>query len=385
MRYSKFLFVDTHFPPDYHYGGVVESGSNLFKHLNRIDDFFVSTVSNTPDRVRKYIEGKGRCYRSSFFHEFGFSFDAILGLWKDVRNCRAVFINGIVTFPVTLAAFYAVILRKPFIVATRGGLEPWRLKYKRWKKSFYIRTIVFALMKRARYVMATSKKEEANINALGFSNTLYVPNGIDPDKFEVLPDRFSYDAKYKDKFIFLFFSRIDKEKGIDLLIKAYKKFNKIYHENKHVLLLVGPDNHGYLKSKELNCELENIEYIPGVYGDGKFKLIRQADVLVLPSYNENFGNVIAEALISEVPVVTTTGTPWEEIEQIRCGYYVKPEVESLLAAMINIYCKEKSELHEMGRRGRAYILSNFSWERSALVIYKCINSLLDSKETLHKL
>lgn len=376
---KKFLFVTTHFIPDYHYGGIVESGSKLYKYLKKISDFKISTVSYNPTEVYKYISNDSKCYKSLYLHRFAFSINAIYGLWHDVKNADILLINGIFTFPVTLAQLYAVILKKPFIVATRGGLEPWRVSHKKWKKYFYIKFITLPLMRKAEYIHVTSDQEERDIRELGFSNTMNISNGIDIDTFSILPEKYSYSNKYDNKFVFLFLSRTDKEKGIDILIEAYRMFCDSFGKRGHLLLIVGPDHQGYLKRFNLDYKNENIEYINGVYGDEKIKLIRRSDVVLLPSYSENFGNIIAEAFACERPVITTTGTPWNEIEKIGCGYYIRPNKDELFEAMKIVYKKNKDEREEMGIKGRKYIFENFSWEAKAQEIYKYLKQLSDER------
>jgi glycosyltransferase involved in cell wall biosynthesis len=122
----------------------------------------------------------------------------------------------------------------------------------------------------------------------------------------------------------------------------------------------------------------------GVYGDNKIKLIRRADVVVLPSYSENFGNIVAEALACERPVITTTGTPWKEIENIGCGYYIQPNQEELYEAMKDVYQKSKEELEEMGKKGRKYIFENFNWESKAKEIFKYLKEIVTTKDEVNE-
>jgi len=379
----KYLLVTTHYLPDLHYGGVVESGSKLFKYLKRSIPIKLSCVSKNPDAVKKILEDDGTCYRSWIFHRFGFSWEAIIGLWRDVNSADVLLVNGIFTFPVTLAQLYATILKKRFIVAPRGGLEPWRVAHKKWKKYFYIKFITLPLMRKAKFVHVTSDVEEESIRALGFTNTFKVTNGIDLEMYAELPDKYSYDNFRDSRYIFLFMSRTDKEKGLDILIKAYRRFCKEHNKEDFLLLIVGPDHQGYLKSFNLDFAKENIVYINGVYGDNKIKLIRRADVVVLPSYSENFGNIVAEALACERPVITTTGTPWKEIENIGCGYYIQPNQEELYEAMKDVYQKSKEELEEMGKKGRKYIFENFNWESKAKEMCIRLQSLgIDTSQAL---
>lgn len=375
----KILFVNTHFIPDYHYGGVVESGSKIYKYLKRItQNVTLATVSKKPEKVYKYLENEEKCYKSIVAHRWGFSIELILGLWKQVKKSDVLFINGTVTFPTVLAQIYALLQKKPFIVSLRGAIEPWRMNHKKWKKFFYFKFIVIPLLKKANNIHVTAKQEIESLKLLGIDKYFLVSNGIDLEQYNNLPDKYSWNIKeIKNKFVFLFMSRMDKEKGLDILIKAYQKFCMNNKNNDFVLLLVGPDNQGYLKSLDLDFKKSKIVYIPGVYGDEKIKVIRRSDVVLLPSYNENFGNIIAEALACERTVITTTGTPWSDIEKIGCGYYIDPNENELLKTMEIIYKLSVFDREQMGNKGREYIIKNFDWSIKSKEIYNEILKVYD--------
>jgi glycosyltransferase involved in cell wall biosynthesis len=377
MKNPKVLFVTTHFTPDYHYGGVVESGSKLLKYLRKTsDNIQLICVSKTPVKSRKFIENNDIVCKSVFFHDWGFSLSLFWKLFRAVNNADVVFINGIVTFPTTLAQFYSILLGKPFINSIRGGLENWRVNHKSWKKKPYLTIITLPLLKQARYIHVTAEEEQMTLTDLGFNNTFIASNGIDLDVFEILPQKKSYvDEKGIEKFLFLFLSRTDKEKGIDILLQAYKRICQKYDNHKFHLMIVGPDNQGYLKSFDIDFTSNNISYNTGIYNDEKIKLLRQTNAFVLPSYSENFGNVIAEALACEVPVITTTGTPWREITDVGCGIYIEPNVDELYEALESIFLMPEQKRNAMGKKGRAYLLANFSWKDKAMIVKEKLDSI----------
>ena len=94
---------------------------------------------------------------------------------------------------------------------------------------------------------------------------------------------------------------------------------------------------------------------------------------MLPTFSENFGLVIAEALACEVPVITTRATPWQELDDHRCGWWIETGVEPLVAALREAFALDPSTLHEMGVRGRSLIEQKYTWEpigRSMLEVYE---------------
>jgi len=369
MKNRKILFINTHFIPDYHFGGVVESGSKIYKHLKRITkDISLVTVSKNPKNVYEHLENKEQCYKSIIAHRWGFSLSLIFGLWRQIKKSDVVFINGTVTFPTILAQIYSLIQKKPFIVSLRGAIEPWRMNHKKWKKYYYFKFIVIPLLKKANNIHVTAQQEIDSLSLLGIKKYCLVSNGIDIEQYGTLPDKYSFKEVAEDKFVFLFMSRMDKEKGLDILIDSYRKFIQSNKNHNSILLLVGPDNQNYLDSLNLDFNELNIKYIQGIYGDKKIEVIRRSDVVLLPSYNENFGNIIAEALACERAVITTTGTPWKDIEDIGCGYYIEPNEKELLSSLNTIYNISQQNREDMGKIGRKYIFNNFDWNVKAMKI-----------------
>ncbi len=359
----KYLSIITHYVPDYHYGGVVQSGHHLFQCLMRQASFRISSVSKNPINVQNIIGDYGHCYKSILLHRYGLSLTLLFGLWRDIKQSDIVYIHGLLAFPVSLGMLYAFIQNKPFAIET-NGLTEWSASVRKIRKHVFFQCFAFPLMKRAKYVRVTSLAEEQYLHKNGVMNTVMISNGITLDEFKELPVR-----SKSEKFVFLFLGRIGQEKGLDILIQAYREFCQVYPLRDHELLLVGPDLQNYLKHLAIDYKNESIKYLPGIYGPDKLQLIRDSDVLILPSYSENFGNVVAEALACERPVITTTGTPWREIEKVGCGIYIPPAAEALFSAMEKMYLKSPEEREEMGKKGRAYVFDNFDWEKKAKEIF----------------
>lgn len=375
----KVLYVNTHFAPDFHYGGVVESSSKIHKYLSRLMNIYVIAVSSNPDKVNLYLKNSGICFKSIILHRFGLSIQLILPLWKLIKSHDLIVINGIFTFPVTIAQIYALLLRKRYIVSIRGGLEPWRLNHKKWRKFIFNKLIAFPLLRGADAIHVTSDAEFTNVQQLGFEKLRLISNGIDT---EIFKDFKQTQNKFfdKDKFIFLFLSRTDKEKGIDILLDAYQKFvkaNYISSGNNFALAIVGPDNQGYLSKLNIDFHESNIIRMDGVYGADKLQIISESSCIVLPSYSENFGNIIAEGMAMGKPVITTTGTPWQILKTNKLGYYIHPSESELYEAMINVFNLPNDERLLMGLSAKEYITSNLSWLSKASEFYKFFNEILN--------
>jgi glycosyltransferase involved in cell wall biosynthesis len=106
----------------------------------------------------------------------------------------------------------------------------------------------------------------------------------------------------------------------------------------------------------------DFEFLGFVSGESKQACFDAADIFVLPSYSENFGIVVAEALANEVPVITTTATPWADLVVHSCGWWVPPGVDGVATALSEAMNLNVNELRLMGQRGRKLVKDKYSWD-----------------------
>ena len=115
-----------------------------------------------------------------------------------------------------------------------------------------------------------------------------------------------------------------------------------------------------IKKLDLEADFE----FPGlVAGDEKERCFSAADLFILPTYSENFGIVVAEALARAIPVITTTGAPWGELERYDWGWWVEPGVDGIVGALSVALSTPREKLAEMGARGKVLIEERYSWGR----------------------
>lgn len=250
--------------------------------------------------------------------------------------------------------------RIPLVVSTRGMLAPWALKHRRWKKRIAWVLYQRRILESAALLHATAEAEAKDIRAAGLKNPIAViPNAVEIP--EALPERERASSKRR----VLFLGRLHPVKGLENLLEAWSQVRPQGWE----LVLAGPDEEGYqarleaiVRERGLGGE---VQFTGAVDGDAKWKLYRSADLFVLPSFTENFGMAVAEALACEVPVITTRGTPWSEVETQGCGWWVETGVEPLVKAMRQGTSLTVEQSLEMGRRGRRLFQENYATARSA--------------------
>jgi len=252
----------------------------------------------------------------------------------------------------------------PYIITPRGMLEPWIMNRNKWKKRLALFLFQDRDIRMAQAIHATCEMEKDNICSLGFTNQIpIIPNGIDLSIIPVLEKE--YGTK---KMVFL--SRIHEKKGIELLFEAWNQIDT----KAWTLEIAGEGDIEYINTlQEKINKSKNISFVGAQYGNAKWHFLHSADIFILPSYSENFGIVVAEALAIGVPVITTKGTPWQELEEHNCGWWINLSVENLKHAMNSAMGKTPTELHEMGIRGKQLIINKYD-----------INTIAKKMEDLYK-
>jgi glycosyltransferase involved in cell wall biosynthesis len=269
---------------------------------------------------------------------------------------RLVHLHGLWKLTCLAVSRWSRLTRRPFIASPHGMLEPWALRRSAWKKRCALWLYTGPCLRRAACLRATSQLEASSIRRAGFTNPIaLIPNGVHCPTH--LPPR-QQDAKQHRA---LFLSRIHPKKGLLNLIHAWAAIRPADWR----LSIAGPDEAGHLtevKSLVHGLRLENVQFLGEAWDDAKTSLLLQTDLFVLPSYSENFGLVIPEALACAVPVITTRATPWQELLQHHCGWWIDLGVPPLIDALKAAFATPIPVLRAMGSRGRALVQARYSWE-----------------------
>lgn len=250
--------------------------------------------------------------------------------------------------------------RVPRVVSPRGMLEPWAFEHKGLKKR-----LAWAIYQRhdlgvAAALHATAESEAANLQRFGLSTPIWtIPNGMD------LPSLHRAERAVGKALTALFLGRIHPKKGLPMLISAWAKVRPQGWR----LVIAGSDEGGHLPEVQravADAKLNSVVLFPGpLYGDAKTAAFQGADLFLLPTYSENFGMAVAEALAHGVPVLTTTAAPWPMLERRCCGWRVAPTVAAIEEGLRRATACGAEALHAMGASGRGLIAEEFSWSRVA--------------------
>jgi glycosyltransferase involved in cell wall biosynthesis len=282
--------------------------------------------------------------------------------------------NGLWDYPIHAMASIARKRLIPYVISTHGMLEPWSLSVRRCKKRLALELYQNADLLHANCIHATAQAEAQNIRKLGFTNPIaVVAPGIDLSRFPIHPNK-----KSKPRRTLLFLSRIHPKKGVELLVDAWSKLDRSDRVGWTVKIAGNGEPEyvnslrGLVRKRGLDGE---ISFVGPQFGADKLAAYYDADIFVLPTHSENFGMVIAEALACGVPVITTNGTPWEELTTRNSGWWIKNGLQSLVEALAASMALGDNQREEMGGNGRRLVEEKYSIQtvaRKMLELYRWV-------------
>lgn len=258
------------------------------------------------------------------------------------------------------------------VLTPHGMLEPWIIKRHYWSRKLPALLLYQkAAIQNADCLQATADSEKQNLLKLGYnSNIKIVKLGIDAESIAM-------KTSWKKSKQLLFLSRVHVKKGINYLIEAADILRDELQGYK--ILVAGEGNADYvasLKQQIMDKGLQDIiQLIGGVYGDKKWELFLTSDFFVLPTHSENFGLAIAESLATGTPVITTVGTPWNDLNSSNSGAWIEIGTQPLVETLRRFLSLSDEELESMGKNGRKLIETKYSAKVMAeemMEVYKSI-------------
>lgn len=247
------------------------------------------------------------------------------------------------------------------VCSPRGAFSTWAMNHGSIVKRLFWPLLQMRALQSATCFHATAQSEYEDIRRMGFKQPIAViPNGID---INPLPARGTPKSR-----TLLFLGRIHEVKGLDVLIEAWRAVEGHFPEWN--LEIVGGDE-GYRKSVGYLEELQDrtrrlgikrILFRGALYGTRKMQAYRDAELYVLPTYSENFGMTVAEALSMGTPAIVSKGAPWGGLESQGAGWWIDIGAESLAACLRTALSQSREVLKGMGQRGLDWMRSDFSWE-----------------------
>lgn len=320
-------------------------------------------------------------FRCSPFRRYKFSLGLLRWLWHHAADYDIAHIHALFS-PVSSTA--AAILRQqglPYLLRPLGTLDPADLQKKKQLKQLYAAILERPNLAGAAAIHFTSEQEARVSERFGTHTPgLVLPLGVTPlpsPQAEI--DVRSQFAIPGDRPILLFMSRLDPKKGIDLLIPALETLQQEGHDFHLMLCGANPQDRQYeqaIHTQVENSPLKHQATLTGfVAGDLKAALLNTADVFVLPSYYENFGIAVAEAMLARLPVVISDQVHiWETIQHYQAGWICQCSQVSL-TNQLREALNSSTERQQRGYNAQHCAEENYSWQaiaEQAIVSYQSI-------------
>lgn len=376
------LFITPSFYPATYYGGPIYSTYELAKAIKKqdVDIKVITTNANGSERLQ---------IKTGVFHKLenelpvkyfksidsrGTSLSMLFNLSKEIKKTDVVYLISIFSPPTPFVIHLSKRFDKPLIISPRGQLGKWCLEQGSPFKKLWLRLFIQPLISRLSWHL-TSEEEQRNLKTVYPSaKTFVIPNGIDLKDFEncgLRKDKLFY-KKYCDSVneyskIIISSGRLHSVKGFDILIEAMHLIRDgaqgIEQRADAVLFIAGKDfgeKSNLFNLISLNNLSDKVFLVGHIEGEEKINFLKNADVFALPSHNENFGIVYAEALAAGTPVVASKYTPWRDVEKHNCGKWSENTPEKFAKSILEIL---QSDNVQMGLNGRKYVEENYSWEK----------------------
>ncbi|MBE9032847.1 glycosyltransferase [filamentous cyanobacterium LEGE 11480] len=304
-------------------------------------------------------------FRCSPFRRYKFSTKLLRWLAEHAKEYDVAHIHALFSPISSMAATVARQQGLPYVLRPLGTLDPADLKKKQQLKKLYAAALEKPNLAHAAAVHFTTQQEATVSERFGVKTNDWVfPLGV------VLPAQAATSPREKlgiphDRPVILFMSRIDPKKGFDLLIPALE--NLVEADQAFDFVLAGgnpqdPDYENQIKQQIQASKFAQQAHLVGfVSGSEKTAWLETADVFVLPSYYENFGIAVAEAMTVATPVVISDQVHiWDKVKQADAGWVCECNIDSLTQTL-KASLKDAADRQQRGSNAQKYALTHYSW------------------------
>lgn len=295
-----------------------------------------------------------------------------------VGGFDVVHLHSVYLWPVLAAARAAHRAGVPYVIAPRGMLVRDLIRRRsRWVKSAWISLFERRTLAEAAGLHATAQIEIEEVRRLGlaFRRAYCIQNGVAAPRVFTALDRGPFANVPRPYALFL--SRISWKKGLDRLIRAWR------HVPDLPLLIAGNDDEG------LTAELsglarqeqvaDRVHFLGEIKDADKWALYANARMLILPSYSENFGNVVAEAMAVGCPVIVSAACGIAPLVRDSGAGIICGETPAEIAQAVGTMMRDEASRLGFGSRGRAAVDAHLSWE----AVGDCMSEVYESIVAQH--
>lgn len=290
-------------------------------------------------------------------------------LLRNIQRFDVVHIHGLYRFPATYAARLSRIRNVPYVIRPHGSLDPFLYPTSSRSvllKRIYERFFDMPNLHAAGAIHYTAKEERERASFLNLrAPSFVIPNGLDWTRYRELPTWGALRARWglEDAPLVLFLGRLHFKKGLDLLIPAFDALGK--RAPGVQLVIAGPENddygqkvRGWVRERGLDAD---VHFVGSLEGQDVVQAYVDADVFVLPSYAENFGMSVAEAMACELPVVISDQVNIHaEVASAGAGLVTRCDADEVALALESLL-NDADRRNAMGAAGRRLVQERYTW------------------------
>lgn len=315
---------------------------------------------------------------------YGFNRQLVPFLMRTAGQFDAVVVNGLWQYSGFGVRSAMRRLGKPYFVFTHGMLDPYfkrQYPLKHLKKGLYWPWGEYRVLRDANAVFFTCEEErilarrsfrryQANEVVVNYGTS-----GPDVDLVEAKERFFEKCPAVRDQPFLLFLSRIHPKKGCDLLVQAFAQVASTA-KDLH-LVLAGPDQTGWMSQLQSEVDAAGLGariHWPGMLtGAPKWGAFAACEAFILPSHQENFGIVVAEALACRRPVLISDKVNiWREVCEDGAGIVESDTLEGTVRLFQRWLALGAEEKAQMGVSARACYESKFEASEAAASLMRAI-------------
>ncbi|HVS82079.1 MAG TPA: glycosyltransferase [Pyrinomonadaceae bacterium] len=374
----RVLHVSPSFYPAGHYGGPTQSSYGLCNAVAKMPGVELRVLTTDSDGPRRIDVNSSpvklpKGYDVYYCRRWFGADIAPRMFWRlpqMIRWADIVHLTAIYSPPTIPTLALCRLLGKPVLWSTRGALQSWRESTRKNLKSVWEKTCdLFCSPDRVMLHVTGEPEKIESVERIKHARAVVIPNGIESPMTNGNQRRGTDDSLR-----LLYLGRLHPIKGIENLLQALAMI-----ANGVTLSVCGDgeaDYQSHLKSLADELDLtKRVTFHGRVNGEAKEQRFAEADLCVVPSFTENFCNVVAESLARGVPVIASKGTPWTRVTEIDCGLWVDNDPETLARA---IRQAQTMPLREMGERGRQWMQREFSWPHVAAQMVRQYETLIET-------
>ncbi|NER06391.1 MAG: glycosyltransferase [Okeania sp. SIO3C4] len=328
-----------------------------------------------------------RYFRCSPFRRYKFSLKLLQWLNQHASEFDLAHIHALFSPVSTMAATVARANNLPYILRPLGTLDPADLRKKKLLKKVYVSLLEKRNIAHAAALHFTSLEEAKVSERFGLSTRdLVIPLGVNPPdniQDEKLVNYLQSQAIEIKHPVILFMSRIEPKKGLDLLLPALEKLLAEGIDFQFILAGANPQDPNYeakIRSQIEASPLSKCTKITGfVTGEIKASLLQVGDIFVLPSYYENFGIAVAEAMVAGTPVVISDGVHiCQDVADAKAGWVGSCKIEDM-AILIKSALQNEAERKQRGLNAKELARKSYSWEAIATQTIQAYQKIITSQ------